>query len=677
MKLPALVDYRQAVQTPSVSFCDPLLQRCTPRLDPFEMPVVASGGLALTFDVEADRRRYAIRCFHKQGNHRQERYAAISQFVRSARLDCLVDVAFLPDGIRVGGQVFPVIRMPWVSGQRLNTWLDDHSSEPDAVTAVRTRIAAAAAALRRHGAAHGDLQHGNILVHDDRSIQLIDYDGMYLPTLSQYGPPGESGNPNYQHRERRSQYGPDLDVFAAHVIDLSLAAIAEDARLWQDFNSGENLLFSAADLADPGSSQLFRRLQSVDGLAEPLRRLRRACESRFDALPAILAGVTTANDADVCVTQPAMRANPAWDIVRTTDSVGLLARQGDVVTVIGQILKTKVTPVRGGGTVTFLNFGDYRQDAFTVVAWDRVTQDLVQSFGDPATLEGRWVSVTGLLTGYQRRGSRSTTPQIQLSRIRALRPLSAEQAATLLADADADAPTIPATPAAAAAAVTSTGAKPGIGTAGHIHNLDDRLGRLYSSPAFTAALPRQGAAPTQPTPPTATAQAGGSKSVPVRPATKPAVTARAQWPATPVQPKAASAPLPPPRRRASQHVHTTPLPAPRPGYPPAPGPGYRPGLGYPAGVSPYGMGLSPPPRHRTRLGRVALLVSILSGPAGLVIGLVALSRGRQQSAVDRTFAVIAVVVGAVWVLACTCSPLLGHFASPVHPDVSVSHTSTR
>ncbi|QLQ08322.1 MAG: hypothetical protein HZY76_21580 [Anaerolineae bacterium] len=51
--------------------------------------------------------------------------------------------------------------------------------------------------LQTHGIAHGDLQHGNVLVAADE-LRLIDYDGMYVPPLSGRES-HEIGHRNYQH----------------------------------------------------------------------------------------------------------------------------------------------------------------------------------------------------------------------------------------------------------------------------------------------------------------------------------------------------------------------------------------------------------------------------------------------------------------------------------------------
>jgi hypothetical protein len=56
------------------------------------------------------------------------------------------------------------------------------------------------------GIAHGDLQHGNIILvpgKKDNSLmlKLIDYDGMFIPPLAG-SPKGEVGHAAYQHPER-------------------------------------------------------------------------------------------------------------------------------------------------------------------------------------------------------------------------------------------------------------------------------------------------------------------------------------------------------------------------------------------------------------------------------------------------------------------------------------------
>ncbi len=60
--------------------------------------------------------------------------------------------------------------------------------------------------LRGHGIAHGDLQHGNVMVVGDRLV-LVDYDCMYVPTMisDEDREAWEFGMPGYQHPDRVGQ----------------------------------------------------------------------------------------------------------------------------------------------------------------------------------------------------------------------------------------------------------------------------------------------------------------------------------------------------------------------------------------------------------------------------------------------------------------------------------------
>jgi hypothetical protein len=68
-----------------------------------------------------------------------------------------------------------------------------------------------------------------------------------------------------------------------------------------------------------------------------------------------------------------------------------------------------------------------------IVAWERAHHDLIRTFGDPGSLANGWVSVTGLLSVYQRPRSTTVTPQIELRNAQSIGPVTAAQAAAMLA----------------------------------------------------------------------------------------------------------------------------------------------------------------------------------------------------------------------------------------------------
>lgn len=426
VKLPQLIDYQQAVQ--AKLFADPALRNGTPITNPLKQATVVSGGFALTFRVEVptaggSSEQFAVRCFHKQGTRLEERYAAVANFIGQRRkdLDFLTDVAYVPSGIRVNGNLFPIVRMPWVEGERLDVWVEDHIKEPHRLDRVRQQVKRAADQLRATGTAHGDLQHGNILVDQRDHIHLVDYDGMYLPTLSNLGA-AERGHPDYQHPDRGDSYGDHLDVFAAYVVDLSLEALKYEPTLWQDFNTGENLIFESADFADPGRSELFAKLTWISPVEERVRRLRRACEADFAAVPAILSGERTSATSVRSTTAKRPAGPRALD---AHDHGVLHERVGDRVTIVGKVLDTRIHhPSR----TTFINFGDWKNSkTFRIVGWGPVTAGLEKLYGtDVARLRGSWVTFSGMITPYKDR------PQMVLDRVQTLRVLNEADAKRLL-----------------------------------------------------------------------------------------------------------------------------------------------------------------------------------------------------------------------------------------------------
>jgi hypothetical protein len=58
----------------------------------------------------------------------------------------------------------------------------------------------------------------------------------------------------------------------------------------------------------------------------------------------------------------------------------LLGRVGDEVPVVGRVVS--VYPYMDKGRTTFINFGNYRNDDFTIVAFDRISNELLRKYGE-------------------------------------------------------------------------------------------------------------------------------------------------------------------------------------------------------------------------------------------------------------------------------------------------------
>ena len=284
MPWPGITDFSEAVQSPLLCFKGTELEAGTVTVNQRGMPLVYSGAFASVYPVSVGGQTFAVRCFTREVKDQQTRYNHLSEYLINVLPPSFVHFEYVEHGINVKGTWYPIVRMEWVEGESLSSFVGSNLNDPDALRRVaREWRSGPAASLRGLGIAHNDLQHGNVMVQADGRIRLVDYDGMFLPRFGGERSP-ELGHRNYQHPLRTADdYDAYVDNFPALVIYLSLLAVASDPGLWQRFYNDDNLIFTRGDYAAPGSSELFDLLkmsqdQTVAKLAE---RLEECC-----ALPA-------------------------------------------------------------------------------------------------------------------------------------------------------------------------------------------------------------------------------------------------------------------------------------------------------------------------------------------------------------------------------------------------------
>src|SRR5262249_49129170 len=283
---PTMSDYQEAVQNPATCFSDAQLKAGTPALNALGLPSPVTGGFCSVYQVSSGKTRWAVRCFLHNIRDGRGRYKEISKYLRSRRLKEMVGFEYVPDGIRVHGDWHPVLKMEWVDGLQLNSWVDRHAQDPKALRQLDDRWAQLMDSLEAATIGHCDLQHGNVLVDSGGHLKLIDYDGMYVPALRGKGS-HEKGHPAYQHPQRDGKdFDEHVDRFSALVVHTSLIAVAESPALWKRFYDDDNLIFKRADFQDPDNSAVFQELAKVKGVvAERAAVLRDACKKRLNETP--------------------------------------------------------------------------------------------------------------------------------------------------------------------------------------------------------------------------------------------------------------------------------------------------------------------------------------------------------------------------------------------------------
>ncbi|MBV9101963.1 MAG: hypothetical protein JO060_00140 [Candidatus Eremiobacteraeota bacterium] len=277
--------YRAAVDQPDALGDRELEPRNVERA-PGGLPRMYSGTFTTTFRFATGRGGLALRCFTHGSGNIEQRYSALSELVRYIHNDALCRTRYLARGIRVDGMWWPAVVMDWVTGQPLNEAVADRLRDPDAVLALARQFRDMVRSLQVLGLAHGDLQHANILVTDDK-LRLIDYDAMFVPALAGL-PQTEYGHRNYQHPSRRmAPFDSRLDRFSSIVIYTALVALATNPSLWQRFNDGENLLFRAHDFTSNGSSELFRTLLTNNATSALATALLAASNGPVQQVPSL------------------------------------------------------------------------------------------------------------------------------------------------------------------------------------------------------------------------------------------------------------------------------------------------------------------------------------------------------------------------------------------------------
>ena len=285
---PTLTDYTQAIQSPAISLCDPELQQAETATDPLGLPRVASGSFATVFRLDRGDQSWAVKCFFRNIPERRERYRKISEAVQHASVPYLIPCDYQDEGIYIGSDWYPILKMPWVEGVHLNQFLVERLDHPEVLRNVARAWLSMLRGLRTAGIAHGDLQHGNVLIVGDR-LRLVDYDGMYVPAL-EGAKSLELGHPEYQHPRRGGAFGSHLDRFPGLVVYTALRALTYEPRLWTPTDNGENLLFRQADYGAPSDSKLFAALRQCpqDEVRTLAEQVQKACSVEPDTVPDVL-----------------------------------------------------------------------------------------------------------------------------------------------------------------------------------------------------------------------------------------------------------------------------------------------------------------------------------------------------------------------------------------------------
>ena len=259
--MPTIPSIRTSIENQSVLIRDPhakngqFLRDAKGRLRSY------SGGFTVVYPYTSNGEKWAFRCWHAELGNVRKRFDVISKAIQRAKSPYLCDFVYTDEGIVVDGKIYPTTRMRWVEGVTIKDYICKHKNSKSKLLALADNFLALTTDMHRNKFAHGDLQHGNIIVNDNGELFLVDYDSFYCPSLK--GEPEIiTGLKDYQHPARRNNLivSEKLDYFSELIIYLSILAIAHNPALVDKYQvkDSERTLFSADDFSNIKYSDIYK-----------------------------------------------------------------------------------------------------------------------------------------------------------------------------------------------------------------------------------------------------------------------------------------------------------------------------------------------------------------------------------------------------------------------------------
>ena len=267
MQYPLISEYVKAIQNAGDNLEQ--LAHLTPVLDDHGEPYRSSGAFAVVFKMQDKRtgKYYALKCFTEEQQGRAEAYRQIADELDMFDSPYITSVKYMEKELFVDSQCeedeFPILLMDWVDGETMEAYIAANYRNQSAMLMISYRFGKMAAWLRTQSFSHGDIKPDNIIVRPDGSLTLVDYDGMFVPSMKGSQSP-TIGTRDFSHPLRTvDDFDETIDDFSLASIALSLKAISMKSTLLDIYGASDRLLFSENDYRNPSNSKVISALQGL------------------------------------------------------------------------------------------------------------------------------------------------------------------------------------------------------------------------------------------------------------------------------------------------------------------------------------------------------------------------------------------------------------------------------
>ena len=252
MNYPLISEYIDSIMSAEDNFDK--LNYLRPVLDTDGLPIMSSGNFAVVFKMKAVQsgKYYAIKCFLIEQEGREESYRLIEEELEKITSPYLISIHYITkelfvDTNQTSETEFPVLQMDWIEGQTLDKYLRENINNKYNIEMLTYRFSLMTQWLMSQPFAHGDLKPDNIFICNNGEIVLVDYDGMYVPTMKGQKA-RELGSPDFRHPLRsENDFDEHIDDFSLVSILLSLKIISIEPKLLNKYGTIDKLLFSQND----------------------------------------------------------------------------------------------------------------------------------------------------------------------------------------------------------------------------------------------------------------------------------------------------------------------------------------------------------------------------------------------------------------------------------------------
>ena len=267
MQYPLISEYLAAIRDAHDNLDK--LSHLVPVLDNYGEPYRSSGAFAVVFKMKDERtgKYYALKCFTEEQQGRADAYRQIADELDMVDSPYITSVKYMEKELFIDSQCeedeFPVLLMDWVDGETMEAYIAANYRNQSAMSMLSYRFGKMAAWLRSQSFAHGDVKPDNIIIRPDGSLSLVDYDGMFVPSMKGCKSP-TVGTKDFSHPLRTmDDFDETIDDFSLASIALSLKAISMKSTLLDIYGASDRLLFSENDYRNPSNSKVISALQEL------------------------------------------------------------------------------------------------------------------------------------------------------------------------------------------------------------------------------------------------------------------------------------------------------------------------------------------------------------------------------------------------------------------------------